>query len=73
MRASYLNEYAQLIYSEINHIDSLLQIACLICYSANKMVAIGTSIAVITVAIGTACFVVFWCNPDTLPCLKKCP
>jgi len=21
----------------------------------------------------TACFVVFWCNPDTVPCLKRCP
>lgn len=40
---------------------------------SDKMIAIGTSIGVVTVAMMTACFIVFWCNPDTVPCLKRCP
>ncbi|XP_067937818.1 uncharacterized protein [Watersipora subatra] len=40
---------------------------------SNKMIVIGTTIGMITAAVAGTCFVVFWCNPDTIPCFQKLP
>ncbi|XP_013393755.1 uncharacterized protein LOC106161364 [Lingula anatina] len=37
-----------------------------------RMAQIGTGIACGTVFLMTVTFIIFWCNEDTFPCLKKC-
>jgi len=37
----------------------------------DKLMIICTTIGIVTASVATACFIVFWCNPTTMPCCKK--